>query len=206
MLFNEDNFSVVIKGIDRLRLNFQSLNNITLKSICGNSANINKSFKIIKDAKKLNPNLNICLNYVLTKYNKDSLFDVVKFALKNNLDVKILEYMAIDKKIYVDIKYAKDFLKSLNPIEQFKDYQDDDIYIYKKSTSRIRLCYSFCNGFRCKSCRECGEIRLTSSSTLKHCFYNKVKDLEIKNDLLKQDIKSIKNKIISIDKIKGKLI
>lgn len=205
MMFDEDKFSKIIPNIDQLRLNFQSLDENVSKFICGKGASISKAFRIIDDAKKLNPNLNICLNFVLTKYNKDSLLDVIKFALKNNLDVKLLEYMAINKDLYVDTEYAKNILESLHPAENYKDYQDDDIYIFNGSSSRIRLCYSFCNGFRCKSCRECGELRLTPKLALKHCFDERAEDVDIKKELLENDLEAIKNKIFAIDKIKGKL-
>lgn len=205
MLFDKRKFSEVIKNINRLRLNFQSLDEKISKFICGKGADINKAYRLIDDVRKLNPNLNVCLNFVLTKYNKESLLDVVKFALKSNLDVKLLEYMAIDKNLYIDVEYAKGILESLHPINQYKDYQDDDIYVYDESSSRIRLSYSFCNGFRCKSCRECGEVRLMPKLTLKHCFDERVEEVDIKEDLLKGDSEAIKNKIISIDKIKGKL-
>ncbi|MDD2766270.1 MAG: radical SAM protein [Candidatus Moranbacteria bacterium] len=206
MLFDKNKFATIITNLSRLRLNFQSLDEKVLKYICGNGANISKALLMIDDVRKLNPDLNICLNFVLTTYNKESLSDVIKFAIKNNLDVKLLEYMALNKDLYVEVKYAKDILESLRPIKKYKDYQDDDIYMFTGSSSRIRLCYSFCNGFRCKSCRECGEIRLAPGLTLKHCFDERIEEVDIRKELLEQNLESIKKKIISIDQIKGRLL
>lgn len=206
MRFNKNNFLSVIKHIDRLRINCQSLKDETCKFICGPAANINKVIWIIENAKKENPHLNICLNFVLTVHNKDSLSDLVKYAVKNQIDVKILEYKNIDKQLYVDINFAKKVIKKLSPKREERDYQDDDIYTFKNSKSRVRLCYSFCNTLKCKSCRECGELRLTPDLKLKHCLDNKVKEFDASAVFAKKDFEKIEQLIIKIDKIKGRML
>lgn len=206
MRFNENNFLAVIKHIDRLRINCQSLDNETCKFICGPAANASKIIWIVENAKKENSRLNICLNFVLTIYNKDSLMGLVKYAVKNQVDVKILEYKNIDKQLYVNVDFAKEVLKKLSPEKEEKDYQDDDIYTFKNSKSRIRLCYSFCNTLKCKSCRESGELRLTPDLKLKHCFDNKIEELDISAELAKKDLEAIEKLIMKIDKIKGRML
>jgi len=206
MRFNENNFLPIIKQIDRLRLNCQSLDNETCKSVCGPTANTNKIIWIVENAKKENPNLNICLNFVLTIYNKDSIASLVKYAVKNQIDVKILEYKKINKQLYVGINFAKEILKKLSPKKEEKDYQDDDIYTFKNSKSRIRLCYSFCNTLKCNSCRECGELRLTPDLKFKHCFDDKIEEFDVKVDLAKENLESLEKLIVKIDKIKGRVL
>ena len=204
MLLNDKIFFDILPFIDRLRLNCQSLNNDICQNICGPSADINKIIWIVDNAKRINSNINICLNFVLTVYNKNSLLDVVEFALGKNIDVKILEYKCIEKDLYVSVDFIKKLIKTLSPIKVEKDYQDDDIYFFNNSTSRIRLCYSFCNNLKCGSCRECGEIRLTPALTLMHCFEHSIEEINITDELSHGDLEAIEQKIIQIDKIKGK--
>jgi len=206
MGFNENNFLTTIKYIDRLRINCQSLDDETCKFICGPAANVNKIIWIVENAKKENPSLNICLNFVLTIYNQDSLEDLIKYAIKNQIDVKVLEYKNIDKHLYVNIDLAKKVLRSLHPIKEEADYQDDDIYTFKNSKSRIRLCYSFCNTLKCESCRACGELRITPDLKFKHCFDDKIEEFDVSADLAKEDSEAIEKLIIKIDKIKGKIL
>lgn len=204
MLFSDEIFFDILPSIDRLRLNCQSLNNDTCQNVCGPFADVNKIRWIIDNAKRINSNINVCLNFVLTIYNKNSLFDVVKFALDKNIDVKILEYKCMEKELYVDVEFIKQLLETLSPTKIEKDYQDDDIYFFNNSTSKIRLCYSFCNNLKCSSCRECGEIRLTPALTLTHCFDHTIEEISVVDELACSDSKAIEQIIIQIDKIKGK--
>jgi len=205
MLFNEEKLEAAKKYIDRIRLNCQSFDNEIFRKISGKAPNVDRLKRIILELKK-NSKINICLNYVFTKLNKNSLKDLVVFATANNLDMKVLEYMILDKELYENINEAKTILSSLKPLKIEKDYQDDDIYTFRYSSSRIRLCYSFCNKLKCSSCRECGELRVTPELTFKHCFKDNVKEVNIAKELIKKDYEAIKNIIIALDKIKGKVI
>ncbi len=205
MLLSDKNFFDVLPLIDRLRLNCQSLNNDTCQNVCGQSADVNKIIWIVDNAKRIDSNINICLNFVLTTFNKNSLFDVLKFAFDKNIDVKILEYKCLNEDLYVDVKFAKDILKSFSPIKIEKDYQDDDIYFFDDFKGKIRLCYSFCNNLKCASCRECGEIRLTPTLKLKHCFDERGEESNIASQIANFELQAIEKEIIKIDKLKGKV-
>jgi cyclic pyranopterin phosphate synthase len=206
MLFNERNLKEIIPSISRLRLNFQSLDENVCKVLCGSTASNNKINWVIGSIRKINPSINICLNFVLTAYNKKSLLDVAKYAISHNLDLKILEYGPINKNLYIDIDFATRILSQLLPIKKEHAYQGNDIYFFRNSKSRIRVCYSFCNLMKCNYCRKCGEVRLTPDLTLKHCFKDTIKEIKIAKELAKGNYKLIQKKIVEIDKIKGKLL
>lgn len=200
-LIKESDIPVLQANIDRIRLNFQAVDRENYHKFVGRDT-FSKIMAIIEAIRK-KTNIHLCLNYVYTSLSQHLLHDVVKFAVDNEIELKVLELIknSANAEFYYPIDIARQFLQTKSSSNTV-DYQDDDLYFFKNSSSRVRLCYAHCNTLNGTACRKLGELRVSPDLMLYTCMLSEAERvfLPLINPLTED---AVTKEILKIDCIKG---
>lgn len=143
--------------------------------------------KVIKSMKKAVKNgIKVKLNTVIIKgVNDDEIIDMIKFSIKNNVDIRFIELMPIGCARHLKgikseeiIKVIENSdLKVLKNNEIFENFENEKSkikrtgpakYIYlENSKTRIGFISPMSSCF----CESCNRIRVTSDGKIKQCLY-----------------------------------
>ena len=197
-LLTVDDVPFLEKNIDKIRINFQSVNRNIFKRLVGVDC-LPQLMDLIAALRWTN--VHICLNYVYNKESKSELPEILNYATENKLEMKVLELIKNEYNFsyYEPISNAKQYLESVTKLSK-KDYQNDDLYFMAQNSPKIRLCYSHCNTLDGKSCSLLGELRTSPVLEIYPCMSSMTQKCNVKDT---DSPEEVAKKILYIDSIKG---
>ena len=173
-------------GLDRINVSLHSLNGERYRTLTGVNG-LDRVLEGLSLARDLG--VPVKLNYVLTRLNRDDLWDVLEYASQMGFNVNVIELIPVGEggkrfsDLYVSItSIVKDLLERAEKIE-VRDLQSRP-RIVLPSGIYVELIASYCNPYFCMGCTK---IRLTHDGMLKPCI-NRNDNLVNLNPIFAADI------------------
>ncbi len=167
VLGNERLIKEITPKVDQFNVNFQSNNILQFKTMTKRN-----KIKKVKENIDLLKNYNakrISLNYVYTNSNADALIPIVGYAMKNTLELKVLELIKdeINSSLYLPIISAKQLLEE-DGFSLEKTIKSEERYV--KNNTIVRVISSYCNDKNLSQCKSHNEFRISPNFELNTCM------------------------------------
>jgi len=191
-------------GLDGVTISVNSFNPETYKKMMGASE---KDFELMKEGLKNAIEIfghSVTLNTVLTRWNLKEILELIEYASKNGLGVKVLEMLdesgIAPKDIYVSLDEFKkeigfDEGAMINPTRE----------LIRHGGARVYLVNSCCARKECDTCRKGYQVvRTTSDGKLKTCISHELDEIDSFKPIKNRDEKRLKDILLkTINKFKN---
>ena len=161
-LFSYEIWEQIKNYIDGVKVSLDSLNPEVFDNLTNNkNPNTLSNIKNLMDV-AISDNIPVTINCVYTKFNKNDVLDVIKFAIEKNINISILDlYYTIEtrdfwKKNFIDIAILEKELESIyGNIKTDDAYGCQFKYIFYNEKNYIKFKSSNSSTMRDKKCEEC---------------------------------------------------
>jgi cyclic pyranopterin phosphate synthase len=176
-------------GLDKLNISLDTLDKLKYKAITGFDG-LDDVLSSIDKATALNIS-SIKINAVIMKgVNDDEIIDMVKFAIKKELNIRFIEYMPFSSNGWNDDEFlsSQEIMthveKEFNLIpEKTNPAEVANSYTIKGEKGRVGFISSISNHF----CGDCNRLRITANGFLKLCLFSSKRNEYSLKSLLRSD-------------------
>jgi len=177
-LLNGNLFKLKEFGVDKLNISLDTLDVEKFKFITTRD-NIDSVVSAIKTAKSLNfPSLKV--NVVIIKnINDGEIIDFVKFAIENELNVRLIEFMPFGNNSwekYGLVSYSEMFKKVKENFEVEEVVKDQNSVAKDFKIKGTKGTISFISSISDHFCDNCNRLRITADGKMKLCLFSTGKD------------------------------
>jgi cyclic pyranopterin phosphate synthase len=200
---------LVINGIDSINISLDSLNPGVYEKITGKNELHNVLNSILK-AKEISFT-NVKINCVVMKgVNDQEILPFTEFAVKNNINVRFIEYMPFTNNGWNEDKFisASEIRKIIGQKYHLKAFPVNGSVSKDYSLNGYDAKVSFISSISDNFCSTCSRLRVTSKGNLRNCLFSEehtelnLKDLLRFNLISDYEIASLISEFVKTKPIK----